>query len=59
MNFQLNADELEARMDARPARVMSVTRIQRATLSTGYLKLRIMNEEPPPRGVLSLCNFLF
>ena len=42
-----------------PARVMSVTRIQRATPSTGGFNLQTVCEEPPPRGVFSLCFFLF
>ena len=42
-----------------PARVMSVTRIQRATPSTGGRNLRIISEQPPLRGALSLCFFLF
>ncbi len=44
-------------MDARPARVMSVTRIQRALNAAGNLNLRTVYEEPPPRGVLSFAYF--
>ena len=44
-------------MDDGLARVMSVTRIQRATPCTGYADIQITNEHPPPRGVLSFAYF--
>ena len=50
---------LEAVKDGGLARVMSVTRIQRARAARVARNLRITNEEPPLRGVFSLCYFLF